>query len=410
MIDPVQAQYEAYPYPARDPAEEAQRLLIGSPSQLLEVNHFLFRGALDFDQPFRALVAGGGTGDATIMLAQQLADAGRGGEVVYLDLSTAAREIAEARAKARGLTNISFHKGSLLDLPRLRLGRFDYIDCCGVLHHLPDPPAGLDALKAVLTDNGGMGLMLYGSLGRRGVYDMQAMLRRLCGGRPLAEQVATARRLLGALPDCNWFKRNPFIDDHKLGDNELVDLLLHSQDRAYRVAEIGELVEQAGLKLVTFMEPVRYDPATYLDDPGLLAGLKGLTPLERAAFAEELCGNMKVHVFYVSAAAQATVAEIEGPQTVPCLKNLEGPKLAAAVARSGKLKFSFPGIPLSFPVAAPAPAILQNIDGRRSLGEIHAILQMQNPGLDWKAFLGAFQALYGLLGGLGQLLLRNPAA
>ena len=42
--DPVQAQYEAYPYPARDPADEAKRLITGSPSQLPEVNHYLFGG------------------------------------------------------------------------------------------------------------------------------------------------------------------------------------------------------------------------------------------------------------------------------------------------------------------------------------------------------------------------------
>ncbi len=181
MSDPVQAQYEAYPYPARDPAEEARRLVIGSPSHLLEVNHYLFRGARDFARPFRALVAGGGTGDGAIMLAQQLADAGTGGEVVYLDLSAASRTIAERRAKARKLSNISFHQGSLLDLPAMGLGPFDYIDCCGVLHHLEDPLAGLKALTAVLDEAGGMGLMLYGALGRRGVYDLQAMLGQLCG-------------------------------------------------------------------------------------------------------------------------------------------------------------------------------------------------------------------------------------
>ncbi|MEE8293023.1 MAG: class I SAM-dependent methyltransferase, partial [Kiloniellales bacterium] len=69
--DPVLAQYEAYPYPARDPDDEAKRLISGSPSSLAEVNHYLFEGRRDFTQGFRALVAGGGTGDAAIMVAQQ---------------------------------------------------------------------------------------------------------------------------------------------------------------------------------------------------------------------------------------------------------------------------------------------------------------------------------------------------
>src|SRR5512134_220209 len=119
MSNPVRQQYELLPYPARDPREEAQRLIEGSPSHLLELNHYLYAGARDFSRPFRALVAGGGTGDGLIMLAQHLADRKTPAEIVYLDLSTASRAIAEERAKVRGLGNIRFMSGSLLDLPSL---------------------------------------------------------------------------------------------------------------------------------------------------------------------------------------------------------------------------------------------------------------------------------------------------
>src|SRR4029077_5315219 len=143
----------------------------------LEVNHYLFSGRLNFVRPFRALVAGGGTGDPCIILAQRrLARAGPG-EVVYLDLSTASRKVCEARAKARGLRNIQFLTGSLLDLPAMAGGRVDYIHCTRVLDHLPDPLAGLQALAGMLLPEGGLGVMLYGEYGRSGVYPMQAMLR-----------------------------------------------------------------------------------------------------------------------------------------------------------------------------------------------------------------------------------------
>ncbi len=140
----VHAQYESYPYPARDPADEARRLITGSPSHLLEISPYLNRGRLDLSKPFRALVAGGGTGDAVIMLAQQLTDAGASNaRVTYLDLSTASRAVAEARAAARGLSNIDFMTGEIEAVARLGPGPYDYIDCCGVLHHLADPEAGL---------------------------------------------------------------------------------------------------------------------------------------------------------------------------------------------------------------------------------------------------------------------------
>jgi len=46
-MDAVQAQYEAFPYPARAPGDEARRLIEGSPSHPVEIDHFLFGGRRD---------------------------------------------------------------------------------------------------------------------------------------------------------------------------------------------------------------------------------------------------------------------------------------------------------------------------------------------------------------------------
>src|ERR1700689_692986 len=124
----LQAQYEAYPYPQRDPRDEAKRLITGSPGHLLEVDHWVFGASRPASRPLRALIAGGGTGDATIMLAQQMAWAGRAGSVTWLDRSGAALRIAQGRATARKLGNIAWERRSLLDLPGSDLGPFDYID------------------------------------------------------------------------------------------------------------------------------------------------------------------------------------------------------------------------------------------------------------------------------------------
>ena len=407
MNDNVRDQYEAYPYPSRDPADEAKRLVVGSPSNLLEVNHYLFGGRRDFTKPFRALVAGGGTGDASIMLAQQLANAGNTGEVVYLDLSTTSRGIAEARAAARGLTNIRFVTGSLLDVESLDLGLFDYIDCCGVLHHLSDPEAGLAALTGALAPDGGMGLMVYGTYGRSGVYPLQDVLRQLVGDRALAEQVSYARRLLANLPPTNLFARNPVLRDHTGSDAELVDLLLHSQDRSYTVEEISGLVRGCGLRLISFIEPLRYDPATYVKDPVLLRQVGSLTPDGRAAVAEKLAGNLKTHVFYVSKRpATDTLAWPDGPEAIPCLRVLDGAQLAKAVQRDLVLKGEFDGLSLKFPLPRLATAVLPWIDGNTTLGEIQRALQDLDPRQDWDHFKAQFDQLYQVLGGLNHLLIR----
>jgi SAM-dependent methyltransferase len=408
--DDLRPQYEAYPYPARDPADEARRLVTGSPSHLDELNHFAFGGRLDFRRPFRVLVAGGGTGDATIMLAQQARDAGIPAEILHLDLSDASRAIAKARAEARGLPNVRFARGSLLDLDGL--GPFDYVDCCGVLHHLEDPGAGLRSLAGALAPGGAMGIMVYGTYGRTGLYPLQDALRRLGAGLDPAARVAQARRLLDRLPPTNWFRRNPFLGDHKDSDAGLYDLLLHSRDRAYTVPELAGLVAEADLAIAALVEPARYDPATWIRDPALLAPLANLPWLERAAFAEIAAGSLTKHVAYLKRPAEAggAVAGIEGPGTVPVLRELDGPALARGMKPGATLKAELAGLPLSIPLPRLAGPILSRIDGRTSLGAIHRDLRDLDASLGWDAFASQFEALYRPLGALAKLLLRHPPA
>ena len=110
-------------------------------------------------------------------------------------MSGPSQDIARARAEVRGLTNIRFVEGSLLDVAGIAPGLWDYIDCCGVLHHLEDPNAGLAALASVLAPDGGIGIMVYGEYGRTGIYHMQDMLRTLAPSddMPDSDRIDTAK-------------------------------------------------------------------------------------------------------------------------------------------------------------------------------------------------------------------------
>jgi SAM-dependent methyltransferase len=410
--DPVRAQYEAYPYPVRDPADERDRLITGSPSHVDEINHYVFAGRRDFRRPFRALIAGGGTGDGTIMLAQQLANASAAGQVVYVDASATARAIAEARAQVRGLDNIRFETCAIEDLDEAVLGAFDYVDCCGVLHHLADPQAGLDALVRMLADDGGMGLMLYGELGRTGVYPVQELLRRIGGEDPSADRLALARKIVDRLPPTNWLKRNPFVRDHLTGgDAGLFDLLLHGRDRAYRVPEIAALCTDARLRITAFVEPAAYDPDAYVGDAEVRRRMAELPWIERCAAAELLAGNMAKHVFYavkVSNGAQA-VARLESAGAIPVLWDMDADAFVAAMKPGKPLAANLSGLALSFPLPPLAAAMVARIDGERDLAAIHAGLRLSNPNLAWDRFHAEFKQLFGVLNGLGKMFLQNPA-
>jgi SAM-dependent methyltransferase len=404
-------QYEAYPYPRRDPRDEAKRLIVGSPSHLREIDHWVFGAARPVSQKLRALVAGGGTGDATIMLAQQMARLNRPGQVTWLDRSTAALATARGRAQARGLGNIVWEQRSLLDLPGSGLGPFDYIDCCGVLHHLPDPAEGLRALLSVLAPGGGMGLMVYAPHGRTGVYMMQEALRRLAPPEDLPQQrLDIARRVMKHLPDTQWLKHNRYFGDHiDGGDAGLYDLLLNPRDRCYTVPQFHALLASVGLRVVSWMEPLRYDPVPLLPDPKLRARLEGMDTTERAALAESLAGNMSVHIVYCVRTDDPVRRRDPGAEdAVPVCREIDGETLVRGIHPDGTLTVTFDG--LRIPVALPplASAILPLIDGHRTVGQIAAILAGR--GTKPEAFAKAWQQTFTALERINRVLLAAPAA
>ena len=381
-MNTVKEQYEAYPYPERDPKDESQRLILGSPSMPAEIDHCLFGGRRDWSGTFRALVAGGGTGDGLIMLAQMLADAGREYEITYIDLSENAREIAEARAKARGLTGISFVTGSLLDAPDF--GPFDYIDCCGVLHHLAEPQAGFDALAAALSPDGGMGLMVYAPYGRSGVYPLQKAFGQLLEGDP-KKRLRDARGIFPGVPEGHPFRRNPHLSDHVQSAAGFYDLLLHSVDRPFTVVELAEALGCAGLGITSFSEPGAYDLKRYL--PGSVRPPKGLSEVQCMGLAEMLSGCMKTHVVYATRQARVdeALAGKPGMADVPHLRpDVPTGKVADAIARTGKIRVNTANGRKTVALPKASAALLAKVDGDRDLAGIAAEAGMSETAMRGK--------------------------
>lgn len=368
-MDKVKDQYEAFPYPERDPEEERKRLITGSPSLPQELDHFVFGGQRDWSRPLRVLVAGGGTGDGLIQLTALLTRYGRRYEAVYVDLSAASREIAEARARVRGLEGITFVTGSLLDAPGL--GQFDYIDCCGVLHHLPDPDAGFRALRQALAPGGGMGFMVYAPYGRSGVYPLQEAFAALLGDLPPEARLRAARRIFERVPEGHPFKCNPNLNDHRNGDAGFYDLLLHSQDRAYEVGDLLDTLARTGWALSGFTVPALYDLSRLAERP------EGMDERQAMALAEKLNGTIRTHTGYAVAGEEARPpASGRNRGLVPYLKGMQPGQLARAVAGGQGVSLGAGGLTERVSLPRESAPLIAAIDGRRSLSEIAAAARL----------------------------------
>jgi len=376
----IQEQYQEYPYPLRDPESEKGRLISLIGSSLAEINHWLFRGKESFVNGFRVLVAGGGTGDASTFLGLQLKDTDA--EVVYLDFSQKSMEIAKKRAERWGLKNIRWVSEDILHLPKLGLGKFDYMDCTGVLHHLESPLEGLKLLRDSLTEQGGMNIMLYGKYGRSAVYQIQKLLKLACKGvKNRKEEIALARRVIASLPQEHPFFQMPaaLLEDLK-SDEGFYDVCLHKQDTAYTIAEIYELVEKAGLYFVDFFEPAQRRallPEKYIQDEGLLSHVKTYSLLEQQSFIELLSGDMFRHAFCVSRQknAEASVADLDlVPSFYPSEEVLGSLKTTLEqedlFRRALNVNLNFGSFSIKIPLSLYTKTFFEAIDGMRSFREI----------------------------------------
>jgi len=244
--------YERYPYPRPVESLEKYRKL-WQDGQRRRADYHLFWPAKPYREDYTILVAGCGTSQAA-KHALRWPEA----QVTGIDFSATSVSCTEELKQKYNLSNLQ-----VLQLPIERVSEletdFDQIICTGVLHHLPDPDAGLAALRHVLRPDGAMHLMVYAPYGRTGIYMLQEFCRRL-GIRATDEGIrdlADALRLLPAGHPLDSLLRE--APDFRQ-EAALADALLHPQDRAYSVPQLFDFIKSGGLAFGRWVKQAPYSP------------------------------------------------------------------------------------------------------------------------------------------------------
>lgn len=413
----VRAQYEDLPYPERNPEDEKARISLANVEAPDRMNHYCFNGSKDFSKKIRVLIAGGGTGDSLIQWAVALRN-NPAAEIIYIDFSVASRKIAEERLKVRNLEHkATLITDSLLNIPNLNLGKFDIINCSGVLHHLEDPEAGLKVLADSLDDNGAMVVMLYGKYGRLGVYAFQEIMRYInVDATSSQEEINNTKATLAHIGQQNNF----YLGFSAMGDlnidAEIYDIFMHKQDRAYTVKEVYDFAASANLKAIRLTHSVAddlYNPEKYLQQGDLLNKVKKLPVQQQQSIAEVLNSHMNKHAFYL-AKSELKKAELSLdliPSFTMCMPTKITTELSGLIANGGDLiNVNFPQFRMSFIKTPHLADIIASIDGKTSLREIlsNVMKKSKAKNCNLQTLLEEFRPLYNLLESFYQINLRQP--
>ncbi|MBX7201079.1 MAG: class I SAM-dependent methyltransferase [Rhodospirillaceae bacterium] len=219
----------------------------------------------------RILVAGCGTGSNVIGVAGQFLDA----DITAVDLSRASLAYAKRQTTRLGL-RVAYAHGDILELPAW--GRtFDIVECSGVLHHMKDPLAGARALWRCVRPGGLLRMGLYSRSGRDALAPARAFIER-GGYSATPEGIRRFRRdvMAAALkPDTLAPDLTSVTLLHDFYSTSMCrDLVFHVQERGYGIAEIEEMAQALGGRLMTTVLTAPFAPSPAM-------GLTALAELER---------------------------------------------------------------------------------------------------------------------------------
>jgi SAM-dependent methyltransferase len=251
-------------------------------------------------QDIRILDAGCGTGAGTEYLVHLNPQA----QVVAIDLSAGAIAVARERCQRSKAERVEFHNLSLYDVEQVP-GQFEYINCVGVLHHLPDPIKGLQALAPKLAPGGLMHIFVYAALGRWEITLMQKAIALLQGSNKgdYTDGVKVGRQIFASLPENNRLlkreKERWWLENQR--DGYFADMYVHPQEVDYTIDTLFELIDASGLEFVGFSNPQYWELERLIGkDPALMERAANLSDRQRYRLIELLDPDLSHYEFYLA--------------------------------------------------------------------------------------------------------------
>lgn len=323
----VKDQYERYPFPPLSLG--AMENVRPCQAEYAFAHHYQ-RGCAPQTRAPRILDAGCGTGISSLKLAELNPQA----QIVAIELSEAALGIARQRLKRAGLAQkVTFLQGDLQDPQCVRKltehagGRFDYVHCSGVIHHIPQPHLALRHIRQCLQPDALGFFMVYAGAARHEIHTLQALMDLVWDEQvPWEKALQRCRDVLEQLPVTHPLKqfhlRTRNTVKHLLGeavadsDAFLVDTYLQRCEHRWTRQDWYEYLQNSGFEPGRWLDESSWELDTYL--PGYAAA-HHVSPATQLAMAEMLRPphNFAHFVRLSGAPAQTTSRVFEGTYEIP---------------------------------------------------------------------------------------------
>lgn len=273
LLEKVRQQFDFGPYPRipleKSPKEDVARLYIHN----FTTAYYLRNQKVRETDGITILDAGCGSGYTSLTLAE----ANPGARIVGVDLSDQSVELAKKRLQYHGFDNVEFQAMSIEELSTLK-EQFDYINAHEVLYLLPDPVAGLQAMKSVLAKDGIIRTNLHSSLQRASFYRAQALFKMMgfLDNAPGEMEISLVRETMKPLKDNVMLKAQNWKPNYETDDEAILMNHLLMGDKGSTIPELFSALRAADLEFICMVNWQQWQLMDLFKEPDDLPLFLGL--------------------------------------------------------------------------------------------------------------------------------------
>lgn len=287
LLEKIRQQFETAPFP-RTPLEKSPK---GDPKFLNIhniINPYYIRNQKIIDPQGKVILdAGCGSGYKALALAE----ANPGAKIIGIDISEESVKLAQHRLQYHGFDNAEFYTLTIENLPSLGL-EFDYINNDEVLYLLPDPIAGLQAMKSVLKPDGIIRTNLHSALQRANYYKAQQVFQMMgfLDRNPQQLEIELVRETMHSLKESTHLKAQAWHPEFDRSDERLLANLLLQGDKGYTIPEVFSALRASDLEFISMVNRQQWDLLDLFKEPDNL-------PTFLAISLPELSVEEQLHLF-----------------------------------------------------------------------------------------------------------------